>query len=468
MNRDALKKLSTDELIALIEALTTQVEALTVQNAALAKRVAELEAKLDLPPKTPDNSSTPPSQGRKANEAASAKPKSKPHAGAHRPLHPNPTQRRVVLASRCPHCRADVSDVAQEAVHAYDRIEIPEIKPDVTRVTLHGGICPCCAKRFTAAPPAGLEPGSPFGPNLRALAIYLRFTHAISFERLARLISDLLGLEISEGALVNMLDDSKALFARQSSLIRAQLLCGTILQSDETSVRVGKRTWWTWVFHHGNDCCFVIRPSRGKNVVEEFLGDVRPDFWVSDRLAAQMGWAKTDQQVCLAHLIRDAQYAIDAGDNVFAPGLRELLQRACRIGRRRDSLADTTLRTYAYKLDAKLDDLLRITPTHGAGRKLQGVIKGCRRHMFVFLANRAVPPTNNGSEQALRPCVIFRKVTNCFRSEWAAHLYADIRSVLETARRRAISVLDAIRLTLRGLPLTVSLQDQSVAPDPSG
>ena len=111
------------------------------------------------------------------------------------------------------------------------------------------------------------------------------------------------------------------------------------------------------------------------------------------------------------------------------------------------------MRAYAYKLDTELDVLLRIAPAHGAGNKLQNVIKGCRRHMFVFLANRAIPPTNNGSEQALRPCVIFRKVTNCFRSEWAAHLYADIRSVIETGRRKAIGALDAIRLTLNGLPL---------------
>src|SRR6266436_6717762 len=72
------------------------------------------------------------------------------------------------------------------------------------------------------------------------------------------------------------------------------------------------------------------------------------------------------------------------------------------------------------------------------------------------------------AEQALRPCVIFRKVTNCFRSEWAAHLYADIRSVIETARRKAIGALEAIRLTLKGLSLTASLQDQGVAPYPSG
>jgi integrase len=53
---------------------------------------------------------------------------------------------------------------------------------------------------------------------------------------------------------------SRTAFARQASLIRARLLGSTILQSDETSVRVGNRTWWTWVFHHDDDCCFVIRP----------------------------------------------------------------------------------------------------------------------------------------------------------------------------------------------------------------
>jgi transposase len=314
-------------------------------------------------------------------------------------------------------------------------------------------VCPSCTKRFTAEAPAGLEPGSPFGPNLRALALYLRAAHAISFERLSRLLSDLLGLQISEGALVNLLADSRPAFARQASLIRARLLAGSILASDETGVRVGKRNWWNWVFHHGQDCCFIVRPSRGKAVVADFLGEVRPDFWVSDRLAAQRGWARREQQVCLAHLLREAEYAIEAGDSVFAPRLHRLLQRACGMAGRRDELTDATLRTYSYRLKAKLDALLRLTPSHAVGTKLQGAIKKCRHNLFVFFADRAIPPTNNGSEQALRPCVVYRKVTNGFRSEWGAHLYADIRSVLETARRHAIGGLDAIRLTLQGSAL---------------
>jgi transposase len=441
-----ISSLSSPEKDALIQTLLVRVEALIAENAALREQ-------LNRPPKTPSNSSTPPSQGHKASGDGKAKPKGKVHAGAHRPLHPKPTQRRDVLAERCDHCQADVGAVQQAPVHAYDRIEIPEIVPDVTRVTLHGGVCPCCARRFKAAAPAGLEPGSPFGANLRAFVLYLRFVQAIPFERLARLLSDLLGLEISEGALANMLRASSSAFARQSELIRARLLSGSILQSDETSARVGKKTWWTWVFHDRDSACFRIRPSRGKTVVSEFLGESRPEFWVSDRFGAQMGWATSGHQACLAHLLRDVQYAIEAGDLVFAPGFKRLLKQAVAISHRRERLADSTLALYAARLEARLDRLLALEPVTEPGRKLQRIIKKYRQNLFVFMTNRALPPTNNGSERALRPCVIYRKVTNCFRSEWGASLYGDVRSVFETARRRGIPILRSIRLTLDGTAL---------------
>ena len=138
---------------------------------------------------------------------------------------------------------------------------------------------------------------------------------------------------------------------------------------------------------------------------------------------------------------------------MFAPDLRHLLGRACRIGRRRQRLADATLKTYASRLDARLDQLMMRVPTFEAGVKLQRMIKRTRRYLFVFVTNRDLPATNNGSERALRPCAVFRKITNGFRTGWGAALYADIRSVIETARRRAIGALEAIRLTLAGTPL---------------
>ena len=43
-----------------------------------------------------------------------------------------------------------------------------------------------------------------------------------------------------------------------------------------------------------------------------------------------------------------------------------------------------------------------------------------RRVMLEACFQHDVPPTNNVSERALRPSVIFRKVTNGFRSLWVA------------------------------------------------
>ena len=118
-------------LLARVDALVARVSVLEAENAALRE-------KLQAPPKTPTNSGTPPSQGRKANGDGKPSPKSRVHAGAHRPLHPNPTRCEAVRAEHCPHCRADVTGVVQAAVQTYDRIEIPEITPDVTRLVLHG------------------------------------------------------------------------------------------------------------------------------------------------------------------------------------------------------------------------------------------------------------------------------------------------------------------------------------------
>jgi transposase len=441
------------ELRGRVQHLESENAALRTENAALRQENAKLREKLDLPPKTPDNSSTPPSKGQKESAAETRKPKANPHAGAHRPLHPNPTRRRDFRATQCPHCQSDVGFVEQTALETYDHVEIPEIKPRVTRVTLLGGRCPCCAGRFKALPPEDMPPGSPFGPNLRAFVLYLRFGQAIPFARLAQLMSDLFGLTISEGALANLMQAAAPAFAKQTSLIKARLLEGTILQSDETSARVGKQTYWIWTFHHQDSACFVIDPHRSKAVVENFLGEWRPDYWVSDRLGAQLDWARRDHQFCLAHLIREATFAVEAGDDVFAPALRQLLKEACDIGQRRAQLKDSTLKAYAAKLDGRLDDLMRMTPRGREGSKLQKVIPKVRRHLFVFVTNRDLPPTNNGSERALRMCVIFRKVTNCFRSTWGAAFYADIRSVMETARRRGIDTLSAIRLTLQALPL---------------
>ena len=94
------------------------------------------------------------------------------------------------------------------------------------------------------------------------------------------------------------------------------------------------------------------------------------------------------------------------------------------------------------------------TPDQVRGQSIIGKI---RRNLFVSVTNRALAATNNGSERSLRPCVTLRKITNGFWTEWGAKLCADIRSVIETARRRAIPPLRAITLTLQARPLPLQI-----------
>jgi len=108
-----LSQLSHAQKDALIGELMARVEALMA-------RVAELEAKAGQPPKTPDNSSVPPLKGQKPSQPSKPKAKAEPDAGAHCPLHPNPTSKRAVLACRCGRCGADVANAPQSPSETYD------------------------------------------------------------------------------------------------------------------------------------------------------------------------------------------------------------------------------------------------------------------------------------------------------------------------------------------------------------
>ena len=439
-----------------IEVLRGEKGHLEAEAERLREENATLRTKLGEPKKTPLNSSVPPSRGQKADGTSVPRGKPRGRRGSARPLHPSPTRVENVLAQTCQHCAADVSGVAQEAAETYDHVEIPPIVPDVTRVVLHGGTCPCCSKAFKAEPPVGREPGNMFGPRLVALVVLLRHVHYVSFARMASLLATVFGVTVSEGGLANMLRRCAAPFAAQQERIRQDVLAGKTVESDETTMRVGKKRWQEWVFHHGLSCCFVAAKARSKEVVEAFLGKVRPEAWVSDRLGSQMGWADL-HQVCLAHLLRDCQHATDCGDPGFARRVAALLCRAMRHHRMRARviarLGPGGPVAFRHRINAAMDDLLKEKPEHPAAAKLHRVMVKERQRLFVFLDHPHVPPTNNGSERSLRPGVVFRKVTNCFRSEWGAHLHASVSSAIETGRRRGTGALDAILVTLADEPL---------------
>ena len=364
-----------------------------------------------------------------------------------RRLAATPDKTIVCRAGHCV-CGADVSGLTQTCRMRYDHIDIPPVVPHVTRIELHGGRC-SCGRRFRAAPPAGMTPGTPFGPNIHALLAYLHHSHHVGFERLARLATELFGLKISEGAIANALHRLETTLEAQRAEILEKLRTAEVVWSDETTTRINGRMHWHWVFVTPEAVLHEVAPRRARAVAEAAMGGHMPAVWISDRYAGQQEMAAA-HQVCLAHVLRDVQFAIDSGDDVFAPALAKLLAWTIRVGRRREQLKDSTLQQYRIKADNRLDRLLEKSAPHPAGRKLQRQMKAWRSKFFVFLEDRRVSATNNVAEREIRPSVVFRKVTGGFRSEWGARVHASYRSVTSTAGIAGRTAFD----TLRGLAKT--------------
>ena len=445
-----LSKLSHAEKDALILTLLARLDEAHKLIAELQTRIEELSR----PGKTPDNSSLPPSKGQKPNRPEKAKRQgprqgSLGREGGGRALTAEPDEVVVAKPARCRHCQTSFGETDHVLDARYDKIDLPEIRPMVTRVERYAGRCRCCGATTLAAVPEELEPGTPFSVNIVALAMYLRFVHAISYRRLSRLLLELFGLAISEGALDAAFRRARAPFDADVAIILARLRRARVICSDETGVRIDGRGHWNWVFQNADVVIHVVRPSRGAAVVTEVLGGHRPALWVSDLYGAQQGHAD-DWQVCLAHQLRDCQYAIDAGDAVFAPRMKALLLRTVALARRHRDLAPSTRREYRRRLEQALDAVMALAPTTADGKRLRKRYGKVRNHLFTFLDHPEISADNNGSERELRPTATYRKVTGGFRSCWGAELFAAIRSIIGTAQRRGIDAYQAIRATLQG------------------
>ena len=82
-------------------------------------------------------------------------------------------------------------------------IEIPPINPLVIEQRLHRLVCPCCSTSTCAELPAAVEP-SRYGPRLSAMVGSLGSAFPLSFGRTQVLLEQLLGVQISCGAIATI------------------------------------------------------------------------------------------------------------------------------------------------------------------------------------------------------------------------------------------------------------------------
>jgi transposase len=460
MDRETLLALDKPALVELVLALQQA-------NAALTARVAELEArlaKLESPPKTPANSSVPPSQARKPNRAERREKKRGPQRG-----HVGTSRARAVpdvtircRPTACGGCGALLPPEGQRLIGRSQVEELPAVRTVVIEVLRYQAACANCGQRTAAEPPAGFAPHATFGPRVEALLAYLHESHHVSYERLVELCRDVLGVHLSEGAIANALGRVATRAGPEVERIRAAVQASPVINADETVARVAGENRCHWVFQTPSASYHLIAKTKGAAVIAAFLGDQQPEVWGSDCAPAQLGSPAAQHQLCLAHQIRDLTYADEADSELgarWARSLRHVFGRAIRLHRERASLPPATFaRRRTLVVNAAQRLVFRDWAGAGQAGKLQRRYLKRWPDLFVFLEREDVEPTNNSSERDLRPAVRQRKLTGGYRSEAGAERGGIFATVLTTARKTGQNRFETLCTITGASPLAAAHQ----------
>src|SRR6195952_2866384 len=360
MGRSELERLSKEELMGLV-------------------------LRLQRPEKTSRTSSKPPATDRKEQREQSKPGGAKPgHEGHSRVLSADPGAVVEHRPEACACCGGSLpGDLCAEIVSVSERIELPEVTPVITQHRRLAVRCPTCGTRVVAPVPEAAR-GTPFGPRLHAVATYLKSFQALSYERLQATLSDLFGLTLSQGGLMNLLRRAQARFQSGREAAVSALRRAEVVASDETGVRIEGSNAYHWVFRSAQAVVHQASPTRGAVVVRAMMDGHRPVVWLSDRYTAQQGHA-AEHQTCLAHLARDVAYVVEVSDDPVPFRLQLWLRSVFALAERVTDLAASTLAAKRRSLDQKLGAILATPSRCDLTREVQAKISRARDQLLVFL-----------------------------------------------------------------------------------
>jgi hypothetical protein len=350
----------------------------------------------------------------------------------------------------CPGCGDELIDLKE---HEQYEIDIPEVKPIITRYVMVSGSCPKCNQRHWMYHPDQISKatgaaGVVIGPRAKALAADLKHRFGASYGKVCEVIDDAFGLNVTRSAWYQAGQRlGKEAESVYQELIETLRTC-SVVHSDETGWRIGALSAWLWVFTNQKVTVYAIEKSRSHQVVVNILGKEFEGVLVSDCFLAYDHCALEEwlKQKCLSHLLKDLKTLNETktrGAVRFARNLTSLLQDAIKLKAHKSQPTDEQFLEQAAELETRLDQLIDVNRclTDPDNARFAKRLRKHRQHILRFLYLDDLDPTNNQAERMLRPAVITRKTNGCNRSEEGAKTHAILSSLLATCRQQAVPIL---------------------------
>lgn len=445
---------------ARIQELETMVEGLTKQVAALVKRVEELTAHAN---RNSRNSNLPPSgdppgkKGRGGGKGGTGRKRGgQPgHRGHHRELVPADQVDEVVdlFPKECEDCYRPLAEIPDPSPKRYQQVELPVVEPEIIEYRRHTVRCDCGHDTCATYDPAVI-PVSSFGPRLMSVVALLTAVYHLSRRQTVRLLGDLLGMDISLGAVSAI--ESRVSEAVVPAVDEAwtKVLAAPVKHTDGTGWLQSNTLLALWTIATTAATVFKVMARGTKELLKPLFGELQ-GILVSDRAGALTFWAMELRQICWAHLLRKF-VSFSERDGLAKEIGCQLLDYTGILfqywhDHREGKMSRATLRAWMLPLREQVEALLE----KAIAAEIDGVSGSCRdilEHkaaLWNFIDCEGVEPTNNHAERELRGFVLWRR--RCFGSQSErGTLFAErLMTVAHTARKQNRHVLNFLTASCR-------------------
>jgi transposase len=476
------------ELLAVVAEQSVLIEGLRAEVAALRRQADRGSSDSSQPPSQdgPAAKAKKKAGQREARRARPGRPQGgqKGHPGASLAWAARPDETLAVEPGTCGGCGADLAGATGRVASRVQVHDIPPAALTVTEYQMMSNACGCGQVTTAPAPPGVTGGPVCYGPNVTAAATLLASTDVISVERAADLMAALLGAPVSTGFVSRCLArlDAALTTAGFEDALKDALKAAGVLGTDETPAPLA--TAATSAKDCGNPHVYTVRTLRGwagggpdliwhgaagnrtKAAITGFgILDGYHGILVRDDYGGYLSYDTTlaGVQQCLAHLYRylDDAYAIDPESQAWARQAGDALRAASAAVRAaRDagqaSLDPDLLDELRHSYDQAVAFGISVNlsrPWHKGnhpGLILARRLKRKAAQVWLFTTRFDVPPTNNGSENAIRGYKLAAKISGCWRTLATLRRHCRIRSYLTTARSHGHHPLAAIRDALNG------------------
>jgi transposase len=463
---------SYDELVVLVVVLKSRLEEvearadrLEAENAGLRRR-AGLNSRNSSRPPASDGLEKPPPKSMRGKSGR--KPGKQPGSpGTALAQVASPDRRVKHFPESCGGCSRRLSRSKRAGGLVRRQVfDVPEMRVSVTEHVLHALLCGC-GHVTRADAPAGVSAPAVYGPNVTAFAAYLSAQHHIPVGRIAEVLADLAGIEVSPGWVTEACKRAGQAVAAANTAIEDAIAKAGVAYFDESVTRVSGKNHWMHTAATATLTAFHI-DQHGRAVASIEAFGILPRFTgvaVHDAYAGYAGFTSCTHALCNAHVIRElagiGEFDKTARDDGWTSVMTGLLGDAHRwvAAWRRDGhteLPEFKAADLRRRWDQTIERALAAHPPRTGkqtpARNLALRLRDRREEFLHFTADFRVAFSNNTAEQAIRMIKIKTKVSGGFRTLTGARTFLAIRGYISTVRKNGLRAADALRDALLGNP----------------